>query len=65
MRLATTRTKTGIAGYTWERVREATGLSEGGAEVELQERVRCATGALVGTRGGGNLGGWRPLGVGI
>ena len=48
-----------------EQVREATGLSEGGAEVEEKDRVRWATGSSVGERGGGTLGGWRPLGVGI
>ena len=40
-------------------------LSEGGAEVEARDRVRWATGSLVGERGRGTLGGWRPLGVGI
>ena len=65
MRLTAARAETRIAGYAQEQVREATGLSEGGAEVEAWERVRCATGASVGARGGGTLGGWRPLGVGI
>ena len=59
------RSKTGIAGYARERVRETTGLLEGGAEVEAWDRVQCVTGELVGARGGGTLGGWRPLGVGI
>ena len=48
-----------------ERVREATGLSEGGAEVEARDRVQWATGSSVGARGGGTLEGWIPLGVGI
>ena len=65
MRLSAARAETRIAGLPRERVREATGLSEGDAEVEAWNRVRCATGASVGTRGGGTLGGWRPLGVGI
>ena len=52
-------------GHTLKRVREATGLSEGGAEVEAQDRVRWAMGLSVGERGGGTLGGWRPLGVWI
>ena len=53
------------AGHALDRVREATGLPEGGAEVEARDCVRWATGSLVGARGGGTLGGWRPLGVGI
>ena len=44
-----------------EQVREATGLSD----VEARDRVRVAIGFWVGERGGGTLGGWRPLGVGI
>ena len=59
------RVETENAGHTLERVREATGLPEGGAEVEARDRVRWATGSSVGERGGGTLGGWRPLGVGI
>ena len=51
--------------HTLERVREATGLSEGGAEVEARDRLRWATGSWAGARGGGTLGVWRPLGVGI
>ena len=65
VQLAAVRAKTGIAGYAREQVREAKGLSEGGAEVEARDRVRCATGASVGERSRGTLGGWRPLGVGI
>ena len=42
-----------------ERVWEATGLSD----VEARDRVRVAIGSWVG--GGGTLGGWRPLGVGM
>ena len=44
-----------------ELVREATGLSD----VEAQDRVRFATGSRGGERGGGTLGGWCPLGVGM
>ena len=44
-----------------ERVREAMGLSG----VEAWDRVRLAIWSWVGKRGGGTLGGWRPLGVGI
>ena len=47
--------------HALERVREATGLSC----VEARDRVRLAIGSWVGERGGGTLGGWRPLGVGI
>ena len=62
---AVARAETDIAGHALERVREATGVLEGGAEVEAWDRVRWAAGSLVGARGGGTLGGWRPLGVGI
>ena len=65
MRLAAAHAETRVTGYARERVREATGISEGGAEVEVWKRVWCATGELVGARGGGTLGGWIPLGVGI
>ena len=65
MRLVAASAETRITGYAREQVHEATGLSEGGAEVEEWDCVRCATGASVGARGGGTLGGWRPLGVGI
>ena len=65
MRLAAARAKTGIAGYAWEKVCEATGLLKGSAEVEARYRVRCVMGVLVGARGVGTLGGSRPLGVGI
>ena len=51
--------------HALERVREATGLSDGGVEVEARDCLRWATGSWVGERGGGTLGGWRPLGVGI
>ena len=44
-----------------ERVWEARGLSY----VEAQDRVRVETGSWGGERGGGTLGGWRPLGVGM
>ena len=44
-----------------ERVREATGLYG----VEAQDWVQLAIGSWVSERGGGTLGGWRPLGVGI
>ena len=65
MRLAAARAESRIAGFSQERVREATGLSEEGSEMEAWERVQCATGASVGARGGGTLGGWCPLSVGI
>ena len=45
MRLAAARAETRVAGYARERVREATGLLEGVAEVEAWDSVRCATGA--------------------
>ena len=64
MRRAAARADTENAGHALERVREATGLPEGDAEVEVRDRVRWATGLLVGARGGGTLGGWRPLGCG-
>ena len=51
--------------HALERVREATGLSDGGARVEARDRVRWAIGSWAGEQGGGTLGGWRPLGVGI
>ena len=44
-----------------ERVREATGLSD----VEARDRVQVAMGSWGGERGGGTLGGWCPLGVGM
>ena len=65
MRRAAAWAETENDGHALEQVREATGLSEGGAEVEVRDRVRWATGSWVGERGGGTLGGWRPLGVGI
>ena len=43
---------------TLERVWEATGLSD----VEARDQVQVATGSWGGERGGGTLGGWRPLG---
>ena len=52
-------------GHVLERVCDETGLPEGGAEMEAQDRVRWETGSLVCARGGGILGGWRPLRVGI
>ena len=65
MRRAAAWAETENVGHTLERVCEATGLSEGGAEVEARERVQWATGSLVGERVEGTFGGWRPLGVGI
>ena len=65
VRRAATWAETENVGQALDWVREVTGLSEGGAEVEAQDRVRWATGSLVVERGRGNLGGWRPLGVGI
>ena len=62
---AAARAETENAGHTLQQVREATGLPEGGAEVEARDHVWWVTGSLVGARGGGTLGGWRPLGVGI
>ena len=44
-----------------EQAREATGSSA----VESQDWVRVAMGSWGGERGGGTLGGWRPLGVGM
>ena len=44
-----------------EQVREATGLSG----VEAKDRVQVVMGSWGGERGGGTLGGWRPLGVGM
>ena len=44
-----------------ERVREATGLSD----VEALYRVRVLVGSWGGERGGGALGGWIPLGLGM
>ena len=44
-----------------ERVQEAAGLSD----VEARDWVRVAMGSWGGERGGGTLGGWRPLGVGM
>ena len=65
VRRAAEQAETENAGHALERVREATGLLEGGAEVEARNHVRWETGSWVGERGGGILGGWRPLGVGI
>ena len=65
MQLAAARAETRSLGYAQERVCEATLLSEEGAEVEVWYHVRCAMGASVGERGGGILGGWHPLGLGI
>ena len=65
MRRKVARSETENAEHELERLREATGLPEGGAEVEARDRVRWETGSLVGARGGGIFGGWRPLGVGI
>ena len=65
MRRAAAWTETVNDGHALERVRETTGLSDGGAEVEARDRVRWATGSWVGERGGCTLGGWRPLRVGI
>ena len=44
-----------------ERVQEATGLYG----VEARDRVQLVIWSWVGERGGGTLGGWHPLGVGI
>ena len=52
-------------GHALDQVREATGLSDGGAEVDARDSVRWSTGSWVGEQGGGTLGGWIPLGVGI
>ena len=49
--------------HALHRVREVTGLYDGGARLEARDRVRWVTGS--GERDGGTLGGWRPLGVGI
>ena len=65
VRLAAAWAETENMGHVMELVREATELSEGGDEVEVQDRVRWATGSLVGEKGRGNLRGWRPLGVGM
>ena len=62
MRQAVARAETENAGHALEQVREATGLSEEGAECD---RVRWVTESLVGEIIVGTLGGWRPLGVGI
>ena len=35
------------------------------SDVEARDRVRVATGSWGGEQGGGTLGGWRPLGVGM
>ena len=43
-----------------ERVHEVVGLYG----MEARDRVQWAIGSWVGERGGGALGGWRPLGVG-
>ena len=65
MRRAAAWAETESDGNVLERVREATGLSDGGAGVEARDRMRWATGSWVGERGGGNLGGCCPLGAGI
>ena len=65
MRRAAARAETENAGHAPERVCEETVLPEGGAEVEAWDHVRWETGSSVGEGGGGTLGGWRPLGVGI
>ena len=44
-----------------EQVREATGLSD----VDARDRLRVAMGSWGGDLGGGTLGGWCPLGVGM
>ena len=44
-----------------ERVREETCFPDG----EARDRVWVEIGSWVGERGGGTLGGWRPLGVGM
>ena len=56
-RQAAAQAETENAGYVLEQVREATGLPEGGADVEARDSVRWATGSSVGARGGGTLGG--------
>ena len=65
MRQAAAWAKNENDGHSQERVREATGLSYGGAGVETRDRVWWATGSWVGEHGGGTLGFWLPLGVGI
>ena len=65
MRQAAVWADTENDGHALERVREATVLSEGNAEVEARDRVQWATGSWADERGGGTLGGWRPLGVRI
>ena len=65
MRRAAAWAETENDGHALKRVREATVLLEGGAEVEAWDCVWWATGSWVGERGGGTLGGWIPLGVGI
>ena len=65
MRRAAAWAETENDGHAMDWVREATGLSEGGAEVEARDRVRWATGSWAGERGGGTLCDWRSLGVGI
>ena len=65
MRRKVARSETENAEHELERLREATGLPEGDAEVEARDRVRWETGSSFGARGGGTRGGWRPLGVGI
>ena len=59
MRRAAACSESVVDYFVMERVREATGLSD----VEARDRVRVATGSWGGERGGGILGGWRPLGV--
>ena len=65
MQQAAAWAKTENDGHMLERVHEATGLSERVADVEARERVRWATRSWADERGGGTLGGWSPLGVGI
>ena len=61
MRRAAAWAESVVGGRALVRVREATGLSD----VEARDQVRLAIGYWVGERGGGTLGSWRPLRVGI
>ena len=45
MHRAAAQSETENAGHGLERVREATGFPEGGADVEAQDRVRWVTGS--------------------
>ena len=65
MRWAAAWAETANDEHALERVREATGLLDGGAGVAARDRVQWVTGSWVGEQGRGTLGGWRPLGVGI